>query len=49
MDKKKLTPKDYDRWDGIIGIRFTSPLEQEKDNKQDKKVVKKGKPKIDQK
>ena len=49
MDKKKLTPKDYDRWDGIVGIRFTSPPVQEAENKQDKKIVKKGKPKIDQK
>lgn len=49
MDKKKLTPKDYDRWDGIVGIRFTTPPKQETEDKQEKKVVKKGKPKIDQK
>ena len=49
MDKKKLTPKDYDRWDGVVGIRIVSSPNQETDKKQDKKVVKKGKQKIDQK
>lgn len=49
MDKKKLTPKDYDRWDGVVGIRIISTTKQETDNKRDKKIVKKGKPTIDQK
>ena len=49
MDKKKLTPKDYDRWDGVVGIRIISTPQQETENKQDKKIVKEGKPKIDQK
>ena len=34
MANKKATPKDYDRWDGKVGIKVTS---------KPKKKVKKGK------
>ena len=34
-DSKKLTPKDYDRWDGRIGIKVTSLPTDKKGGKKD--------------
>ena len=36
-DTKKTTPKDYDRWDGKVGIKVT------KKPNNNKKTVKRGK------